>query len=691
MTESVRFEREDKIGVLKIDYPPVNALSAAVRDGLFHGLKRAEDDGVEAIVLIGEGRTFPAGADIKEFGKPLQGCPLNEVIAAIEGVAVPVVAAIHGTALGGGLETALACDYRIAGATAKVGLPEVNLGLLPGAGGTQRLPRLTGPEAALHAMVQGVPMGAAKALKLGVIDRISERELLEEAVTWAKEIVAEGAGKRRVRDLPCPTLSSEERAGLAAFVHARAAGQTAPARILKCVEAAMDSPDFDTGLGRERALFAECMEDPQREAMIHAFFGERTSAKVPGISREMGKRSIERAVVIGAGTMGRGIAMCFANAGHQVTLVDTKEASLEVAEKSMDGTYARAVARGKVNEAEAAARRGRIATALNLEAVTEAQLVVEAVFEDMGLKKKIFAELDALAAPGTLLATNTSTLNIDEIASVTSRPQDVLGMHFFSPAHAMRLLEVVRGEETSLEAIASAMRIGKALGKVSVLAGNCHGFIGNRMLEGYLREAGFLLEEGATPAQVDAAITGFGFAMGPFAMQDLAGLDVGWRSRKESGIPKGVRYSPVSDRLCEADRFGQKTSAGYYRYEEGSRRPIEDPEVLDLVRRVAEEQGVEARDISDEEIVDRCVLALVSEGARILEEGIALRASDLDVVYVHGYGFPRWRGGPMLYADQRGLPEVCARMREFESKHGPTWSVPPMMDGHVAEGRGFNR
>ena len=535
MTGIVHYERHGAVAVLTIDYPPVNALGAGVREGLFEGVQRAAEDDSVAVILIGAGQTFPSGADIREFGKPLKGCPLVEVMQVIESCEKPFVAAVHGTAFGGGLEMALACDYRVAVAGATLGLPEVKLGLLPGAGGTQRLPRLVGVEFAMRMMTEGEPIDATTALNRGILDRVVDGDLLPAALIFAREVTDASRGKRRVRDLSCDVVEEDVFAKAEARSARRAAHQNAPGRIIQCVRAAMSEGDFDAGLARERALFDACMNDPQREAMIHMFFSERRCAKVPELGREVPAKNIESAVVIGAGTMGRGIAMCFANAGVPVTIVDTAPAALEAAALSMEGTYSRAVKRGKMRAEEAQTNLGRIQTAPGLEVASGADLVIEAVFENMEIKREIFARLDAITPAGAILATNTSTLDIDRIASATSRPGEVIGMHFFSPAHAMRLLEVVRGDATSPGTIATAMRLGKQLGKVSVLARNCYGFIGNRMLDPYLREAALLLEEGATPAQVDAAITSFGFAMGPFAMQDMAGLDVGWRARQERG------------------------------------------------------------------------------------------------------------------------------------------------------------
>ena len=682
MKGTVHYEQRGRVAVLRIDNPPVNALSSGVRQGLADGVSRAlADDGVEALVVLGDGRTFIAGADITEFGKPnVPGPDLHSILAAMEGSEKPIVAALHGTALGGGLETALCCDYRVAVDSAKVGLPEVNLGLLPGAGGTQRLPRLAGAAKALQMMIGGAPIGAKDAQQSGVVDAIVEGDLLDGAIAFAEGVLDEGRGTRKIRDITPPGDTGEEAfEAAAALAKKRRRGQTAPGRIIACVRQALSGEDFDAGLTRERALFAECMGDPQRAAMIHAFFAERQVGKIPDVPKDTKVAGVERVAVIGAGTMGAGIATCFANAGVEVTLTDKDEAGLDRGLAVVRRNIDKAAKRGKISAEQADERKGRVTGALDLGAVAGVDLVVEAVFEELELKKTLFAELDRTVGPDALLATNTSTLDIDAIASATGRPGSVVGMHFFSPAHVMRLLEVVRGKESSKTAIATAMRLGKRLGKVAVLAGNCDGFIGNRMLAGYGREAAFLVEEGALPQQVDQALLAFGMPMGPFAMGDMAGLDVGWRIRKQRGRPEGRRYSPLADRICERGRFGQKTGAGWYRYEEGSHTPIPDPEIEALVVATSEELGVARREVGDEEIVQRCIYALINEGARLLGEGIALRASDIDVIYINGYGFPVFRGGPMFYAQQVGLAEVLATVRRFEEVHGDLWTPAPLL------------
>ena len=681
VSDAVVYEKRGDVAVLRVQNPPVNALSAAVREGLSEGLDRARSDGARSVVILGAGRTFPAGADIREFGKLAAPPSLHEVIEKIERLEAPVVAAIHGTALGGGLETALACDHRVAVAGARLGLPEVNLGLLPGAGGTQRLPRLVGAREALRMMLSGEHVNARRAEELGLVDAILEGDLERGAIAFAQEL---GGGKRRVRDLGAhrerdrderDTIVGEARAWAAS----RRRGQEAPLRIVSAVEASLDAASFDEGLRRERALFDECMESAQRAAMIHVFFAEREAQRIPDVPKDTPRLPIERVGVMGGGTMGRGIAIALADAGLPVVLLEQSEDALDAAIDAIRRTYASSVDKGRLPATDVGARMDRIHGTTDASDFGDVSLAIEAVYEDLELKKTVFAELDAVTHPDALLASNTSTLDIDAIAAATSRPANVLGLHFFSPAHVMKLLEVVRGKETSAQALATAMDLGKRLSKIAVCAGSCDGFIGNRMLAGYGREAAFLLEEGASPEQVDRALVAFGMPMGPFQMADMAGLDVGWRIRKQRGRPEGRRYSALADRLCEQGRFGQKTGAGWYRYEAGSRTPIADPVVREVIETAAREAGISRRDVSDEEIVERCIYPLVNEGARILEEGIAIRASDIDVVWVHGYGFPVWRGGPMFWADRQGLARVHARIAAFHEAHGAWWEPAPLL------------
>lgn len=693
MSDAVTLERDGNIAVVTVRNPPVNALSQAVRQGLKDCVGAAlADPAVAAMVILGDGRTFIAGADIREFGKPMAAPGLHEVLDLIEDSSKPVVAAIHGTALGGGLEVALACHYRVAVEAGQVGLPEVKLGLLPGAGGTQRLPRVVGPQAALQMITGGDPIRARKALEAGVVDAIVD-ELQAGAVAFARAKVETGgphpkisADDSKVRGTDPALFDTFRRS-----IEKRARGFFAPWRCIDAIEAACTLP-FTEGMKRERELFDQCMESPQRRGQIHAFFAERECSKIPDVPKDTPVRPIASAAVVGAGTMGGGIAMCFANAGIPVKILDSSQEALERGLATIEGNYAGSVKRGGMSQAQADKALALISRSQAMEDLGGADVIVEAVFEEMEIKKQIFARLDAVAKPGAILASNTSTLDIDAIASATGRPEQVIGTHFFSPANVMRLLEVVRGAKSSKETIATAMDLGKKLRKVSVLVGNCHGFVGNRMLHPYMRESGFLIEEGATPDQVDQAIYGFGFAMGPFAMGDMAGLDVGWRIRKaqEASRPKDLRYSPVGDRICEMGRFGQKTGAGYYKYEAGSRTPVPDPEIEALIRAVAKEQGIEQRKITDEEIVERCVYALVNEGAKCLEEGMALRASDIDVIYCSGYGFPVYRGGPMFYAQEVGLDKVLARIEEFRAAHGDAfWKPADLLVARAKAGKGW--
>ena len=695
MSDLVTFDKQGGVGVITVNNPPVNALSQGVRQGLLDAIAQGvADAAVTAMVIIGAGRTFIAGADIREFGKPPLPPDLHSVLAAIEGSSKPVVAAIHGTALGGGLEVCLACHYRVAVGAGQVGLPEVKLGLLPGAGGTQRLPRVAGVEAALKMIVSGDPVRAPRAKELGIVDEVVGDDLRAGAVAFAERVVAEKRPLRKISSMDDKLAAA--RANPALFdtfrksIEREARGYLAPFKCIEAVQAAVTLP-FAEGSKKERALFQECMASPQSKGQIHAFFAEREATKIPDVPPGTPAKKIERAVVIGAGTMGGGIAMNFANAGIPVTVVEMAQDALDRGLAVVRKNYAGTVEKGRLSQADMDKRMGLITGSLDRGVVRDADIVIEAVFEEMGVKKEVFAALDKIAKPGAVLASNTSTLDIDEIARATSRPESVIGTHFFSPANVMRLLELVRGAKTSKETIATSSELSRRIAKVWVLAGNCDGFIGNRMLAPYLREAEFLVEEGATPQQVDKVIYDFGFAMGPFAMQDLAGNDVGWRIRKGKAATrrKDLRYSHVGDRLCEQGRFGQKTGAGWYRYEAGSRTPRPDPEVEAVIAACAKEGGIERRQVGDEEVLKRCLWALVNEGARILEEGIALRASDIDVTYLYGYGFPRYRGGPMFYADQVGLKQVLADVTTFHARHGEPWAPAPLLERLAKEGKGF--
>ena len=696
MAQQVRYERRGSTGVITVDNPPVNALSKAVRQGLVDCLMQGlGDDTAKTLIIIGAGRTFIAGADIKEFGKPLEPPDLNFVIAGIETASKPVIAAIHGTALGGGLEVALACHYRVAVPAAQVGLPEVKLGLLPGAGGTQRLPRLIGVKPALDIITTGDFVRAGKASELGILDAIVEGDLLEGALRFAEGAAGHGTAGRRIRERE--DKIAEARGNAALFedyrgtVKKRARGQLAPLRSVDAVEAAANLP-FAEGLKRERAIFEELVTSTQSRALIHAFFAEREAMAIPDVPPDTPTRAIKTAAVIGAGTMGGGIAMNFANAGIPVTVVETSQEALEHGLGIVRGNYAATVAKGRLDQAAMDKRMGLIKGTLDLAEVKGADVIVEAVFEEMAIKKELFARLDTLAKPGAVLATNTSSLDINAIAAQTSRPQDVIGTHFFSPANVMRLIEIVRGAKTGKDVIATTMKLARTLAKVPVLVGVCNGFVGNRMIFQYIREAEFLLEEGALPWQVDRALQEWGFAMGPFAMGDLAGNDVGWRIRKQQAAsrPNDRRYSHLADQICEQGRFGQKTNAGWYRYEKGSRAPLPDAEIEALITAESKRLGIERRPIADDEIVKRTIYALVNEGAKILEEGIALRASDIDVIYLTGYGFPAWRGGPMFYADTVGLDKVHADVARFHAAQGYFWRPAPLLEKLAREGGRFS-
>jgi len=681
---SVDLQRDGELAVVTVDNPPVNALKHEVRAGLAEALRQARADGaVKAVVISCAGRTFFAGADITEFGKPPQAPSLHDVIAAIEAIPKPVIAALHGTALGGGFELALACHFRVAVATARVGLPEVKLGLLPGAGGTQRLPRLVGPEKSLKMIVTGDPIQASEALTDGVIDEIVEGDLTAGAVAFARRVVAEGRPLTVVRDRE-DKLIGEGFADAAEELTRRLRGREAPAACVEAVRNAIVLP-FEEGLKREGELFRKLVTGDQSRAQRHIFFAEREAAKVMDMPEATKPRAIARGAVIGAGTMGGGIAMCFANAGIPVTIVETGRDLLQRGLDRMAGNYRTTVSRGGLDAAEMERRMGLITGVTELGAIGEADVVIEAVFEEMDVKKRVFANLDRVAKPNALLATNTSTLDVDQIARATARPQDVLGMHFFSPANVMRLLEIVRGAGTSFDALATAIALGRRLDKVPVTVGVCYGFVGNRMLARRSVETEHLLLEGALPQQIDAAVTGFGFPMGPCAMMDLAGLDVGWRIRQGRG-----ERALIEDALCDAGHYGQKTGKGYFRYEAGSRMPLPDAEVEKIILDAASRLGINRRPISEEEIVERMVLPMINEGARILEEGIAARPGDIDVIWVYGYGWPVWRGGPMHYADQLGLPHIRDRLRFYADRSGDETLRPaPLLDRLAAEGRNF--
>lgn len=660
MSEVAKLDRHDIVGIVTIDSPPVNALSAAVRGGILDNVKAAiADPEIKVIVLTCGGRTFIAGADITEFGKPPKPPALNDVLSTIENSPKPVIAAIHGTALGGGLEVALACHYRVATKDAKLGLPEVKLGLLPGAGGTQRLPRAVGPELAVKMIVGGDPIGAAEAHKAGLIEEIVEGPA-SGAEAFARKVVAENRPLRKLRDDDSKLAAAK--ADRSIFTNAVAAitkksrGLEAPFAAADAVGYAIDLP-FDEGLKREREGFLKLLTSDQSKAQRYAFFAEREAAKIAGVPEGTKGRKVDRVAIIGAGTMGGGIAMSFANAGIPVTLIETAEEQLKRGMGVMQKNWEATAARGGIPADAPAKRMALIDGKVGLEHVKDADLVIEAVFETMAVKKEVFGKLDQYAKPGAVLASNTSYLNIDAIAAETSRPQDVLGMHFFSPANVMKLCEIVRAEKTAPDALVTAVSIARKIAKVPAVVGVCDGFVGNRMLAQRGKQAEKLLFEGALPQQVDAVVTKFGMPMGPFAMGDLAGLDIGWRSRKDRGIK-----SEIADALCEAGRFGQKTGKGYYKYEAGSRAPLPDPDVEKLIDETLAKLGLKRRAVSDEEILERMMYPMINEGAKILAEGIAARPSDIDVVWLYGYGWPIYRGGPMFWADTVGLKHIADRL-----------------------------
>ena len=651
MASPVSYRLEGIIGVITVDSPPVNALSHAVREGMFGAISEAQGDLSEAIVINCDGRTFFAGADITEFDKPLKDPGLPDLVKAIEASSKPMVAAIHGTALGGGFEVALASHYRCATPSAKVGLPEVKLGLLPGAGGTQRTTRLAGVKASLDLITSGVPIAAAKAESLGLIDKIIDGNLLSGAIAWAGQLVADQAPIRRSSEHAVPKYDAAIFEEYRTSLKRRARGQTAPGRIVAAIEAAA-TMSFDDGLAIERQAFLDCMDSPESAGMRHAFFAEREASKVDDLTHDIVKRPVATVGIIGGGTMGGGIAMSFANAGIPATMIEISDEALDRGLSIIDRNYAGSVKRGKLSEKKAVSCRALISGSTDYAALADVDMVVEAVFENPDLKKKIFKRLDDVCKPGAILATNTSYQDVDAIAAVTSRPEDVVGMHFFSPAHIMKLLEVVRGEKTADDVLVSVMALAKKIRKIAVVSGVCYGFIGNRMLQPYGKTSQMLLLEGATPQQIDSAMESWGMAMGPLRVFDLAGLDIDYTARQaltdeQKGDPMSYR---VPDLLVEAGRMGQKSGAGFYTYDD-NRKATSDPTVHEMIERAAAELGVERREISDGEIVERLISSLVDEGRKILDEGIAQRSSDIDIVYIHGYGFPVARGGPMFYAD----------------------------------------
>ena len=689
MSGPVSYELKDNVGIITVNNPPVNALSQAVRQGLFDCLNEAlKDNGAEAIVVMGGGRTFMAGADISEFGKPTLDPDLNKVINAYENSSKPTIAALHGTPLGGGLEVAMGCNYRVANSKTRLGLPEVLLGILPGAGGTQRLPRLVGVEMALSMITSGKPISAKKALETGLVNKIGDEENISiapvtEAINFAKSILKNNSHPKtreiqdKITDVD-PSLFENT----IKKITPKLRGREGP---IRCIEAVRGSVElsFQDGLDNERRLFKICHDSEESEALIHSFFSERAANKIPGITKETPLRKIDNSVVIGCGTMGGGIAMSLANAGIPVSVIENDEEFLKKGMNIIRSNYSATVSKGRLSQEEMDTRMSLITPTTNWDCIKDTDLVIEAVFEEMPIKKEVFKKIDKLAKEGAILASNTSTLDIDEIADVTQRPGDVVGTHFFSPANVMRLLEIVRGIQTKTDVLATLMQLSKKIAKVGIIAGNCDGFVGNRMFHAYITQAHLLVEEGATPEQVDQVAERWGWAMGPFAVNDLAGNDVGWRIRKGKGEDyyKGKKYaSTIADRICEEGRFGQKVGKGFYKYDPQTRKRETDPEVTKIIEEVRREKGINPRKIDSDEILSRLHGALIIEGTRILEEGHALRASDIDVCYINGYGFPAHRGGPMWQADKIGMNTLSSQIAKHRNADPLTWPESNLMN-----------
>ena len=699
MSDLVQVEVQNDVAVITLNNPPVNALSQAVcRTVLAKAEEAASNEAVRAIIITGAGTTFSGGADISEFAElrtngPAEDMPLHSMINGIENCGKPVVAALHGNALGGGLETSMGCHYRIATSNSRVGLPEVKLGIIPGAMGTQRLPRLCGIPKAAEICATGDMIPAAAALELGIIDRITEGELLESALAYARELADAGEPPRKTSELTDrlgdPAENAAALEALRQVVTKRARGQESPFRCIESVEAA-GKMSFTEGSQNEIRIFGECLSGTQSQGLIHVFFGERAVGKVPGINKETTRRPVQSAGLIGAGTMGGGITMNYVNAGIPVIIKEVNQEQLQKGLERIQQTYGISVKRGKMTEADVDQKMAMITGTTDYTDLSDADIIVEAAFEGMDLKKQIFGELDKVAKPGAILATNTSTLDVDAIASATRRPESVIGHHFFSPANVMKLLEMVRGKQTAEDVIATSMDLAKRLRKVGVLVGNCFGFVGNRMFWPYMREAQFVLEEGATVEQVDKAHLNFGMAMGPHAVADLAGLDVTWRVNQETKhtVPEGMRTPLVADTLYELGRYGQKTGAGWYKYD--GRNAIPDAEVQRMIESAAADAGITRRDFSDEQIIERTMLSMANEGAFILQEGIAMRSVDIDIVYVYGYGFPAWRGGPMKYADSLGLKKVYDRICHYRETQGFWWEPAPLLKELAENGGTFS-
>jgi 3-hydroxyacyl-CoA dehydrogenase len=696
MSEAASYSVRDGIAVISMNFPPVNGLGSKLRPGIMDGIRKAEaDPAVKAVVIWGSPKVFSGGADIREFNTPESFAPpsLPEINEAQDAMKKPMVAAIGGFAMGGGLELALGCHYRVAAPKAQLALPEVKLGILPGSGGTQRLPRIIPVAKAIEMMTTGNPIPAEEGKALGLVDDVAQGDLLEAALAFARKLVAEGKGPRRVRDMPAKldgdvkTFFAQAREQVAKASR----GYPAPLEIVACAEAACTRP-FDEGRKFERERFAVLVETTESKALRHMFFAERQTTKIPDVPDDTPVREVKTAAVIGAGTMGGGITMSLVNAGIPTTIIEVQQAALDRGLETIRKNYAATVAKGRLRQEVMDKCMSLITPSLDLAAAKDADIVIEAVFERMDVKQDMFRKLDAIARPGAILATNTSTLDVDAIAAVTKRPQDVIGTHFFSPANVMRLLEVVRGKATAKDVLATTLKLGKRIRKVPVVSGVCDGFIGNRMIEKYGQQSLFLLDEGCSPQQVDGAAQKWGMAMGPLTMGDMAGLDIGWeiRKRRYQERPNFI-YSRVGDRICERGRYGQKTGKGWYRYELPNRKPLPDPEVDQIIADYRKEIGIQTRAIPDAEIVERLIYALVNEGAYILEEGIALRASDIDMVYLTGYGFPAYRGGPMFYADTVGLDKVLAAIEGFRKGYrGEVWKPAPLLVKLAREGKRFN-
>ena len=697
MKGTVHYEVQGNIALMTVDNPPVNPLSSGVRQGLTDGINKAlDDDNVEAVVLTGAGRAFIAGADISEFGGQAEGPSLFDCLNTMDNSTKPIIAAINGTAFGGGLEVALCCHYRVISSSAPVGLPEVKLGLLPGAGGTQRLPRLIGAEKALDFILSGDPIPGPQATELGITDEVATGDIVQAGIDFAQKIIDQGGKVRRIRDET--SIIENDRDNQEIFETARKSAarkmrnRFAPEMIIQCVEAAVNSGDFDTGLKAEQECFAQCLKHPQREALIHMFFSEREVAKIPDVPKDTQTGSVEQAAVIGCGTMGGGISMSFLNVGIPVKVLEVDQEALDRGMSVIKRNYDIQVQRGRMTEAQVDQRMSLLSGTTQYNDLGTADVIIEAIYENIDVKVEAFKKIESVAKPGAILASNTSGLDIDKMAAATSRPDSVIGLHFFSPANVMKLLEVVRGDQTSKETIATSMKLGRTLNKIAVLSGNAPGFIGNRMLAGYSQQAGEIILQGATPYQVDNVLLQFGMPMGPFQMNDLVGLDLGWRARKLSGIkPEDVpNTARIADKLCELERFGQKTNRGFYIYPEGSRAGQADPEVVAIVEETSSELDIMRREIDDEEVLKRCLYPLINEGARLLEQGIAIRPCDIDIVYINGYGFPEVTGGPMFWADRQGLDNILSDIKKFKEEYGGAiWEPAPLLEKLVSEGSGF--